>query len=127
LLTLSTDALRHRITENKIYVVVICLAGLDVLTTFIASMSLGARFGELGMISGYLIHSFPKSWPLLGFLSESAVFGITTFVFARKVKDKLRLASWTCPFSYLPAVALAGLVLNNSIAIFLSQAGALGQ
>lgn len=124
------SALRNQvaITELKIIILVGCLAFMDVLTTYMASLSLGNRFGEMGLISGYLIRSFPSTWPYLTFWSELAVFGLTALYFARHGSNRsLRIARWSLPLAYLPSLALATLISNNSIAVLLFNIGFFGR
>ncbi|MEO9321157.1 MAG: hypothetical protein ABI361_10825 [Nitrososphaera sp.] len=124
----SSVSNQRGITELKIIAVVGGLAFMDVLTTYAASLSLGARFGEMGLVSGYLIRSFPNTWPYFTFWSELAVFGLTALYFARKgSSSSVKFARYSLPLAYLPSLALVMLISNNSLVVLLFNAGFFGR
>ena len=103
-------------SKRSIYLIIALLITCDILTTYTAKIVLGQRFGEVGLIANLLMRAFGGNWPLAMFLTEFAVFGITTYFFARS-NSSMKMLKWRLPMAYLPALTLLTLVANNSVVI----------
>lgn len=114
-------SLQQVIRENKIevlYVLIGCLVVGDVLTTLTAKAVLGSAFGEVGLVANLLMGVFHEQWPVYMFFSEFAIFGATTFFFARS-KSTFKMIKWRMRIAYMPAITLLTLIANNSVIIVL--------
>jgi hypothetical protein len=113
--------LQQVIRNNRaevLYVLIGCLVVGDVLTTLTAKAVMGDAFGEVGLVANLMMGAFHEQWPICMFFSEFAIFGVTTFFFA-KSKNTLKMIRWRIPIAYLPALTILTLVANNSAIIVL--------
>ena len=106
---------------QRLYLVIGILIVCDVMTTYTAKVVLGPRFGEMGLIANSLMKTFGSNWPVAMFLAEFAVFGVTTYWYA-KGDRVMKLFRLKVPMAYLPALALLALVANNSTVILAFKA-----
>lgn len=97
--------------SRTIFLILGCLVIGDISTTLMAQIAMGEKFGEVGLVANFLMKTFGTNWPFYMFLSEFALFGMTTFFF---MKNTVEMFGWKMPISYLPVMTVLTLVGNNT-------------
>lgn len=92
----------------------------DVMTTYVNMFVLANKFGEYGLIAKIMMQLFGWAWGLAMIPIESAIFVLITYLFS-KSNYAIRMGNVKIALKYMPAIALAIIIINNvtNLALFL--------
>lgn len=110
----SSYKILDKTTRNlsNLYSVLGFLVLWDVMTTYMNIFVLADKFGEYGIIANIMMQLFGWSWGLAMIPIEFAIFASLTYVFS-KSKDVIKIGKLKVRLRYLPAIALAVIIVNN--------------
>jgi hypothetical protein len=73
---------------------------------------LAESFGEYGLIANIMIHMFSWAWGIVMLPIEFAIFALITYLFS-KSNHIIKVGRKNISLKYLPAIALAVIIINN--------------
>lgn len=100
------------IVLSNLYSVIGFLVLWDVMTTYINMFILAESFGEYGLIANIMIHMFGWAWGIVMLPIEFAIFALITYLFS-KSNHIIKVGRKNISLKYLPAIALAVIIINN--------------